>query len=48
MGGGRGAVPEDYFRDFYGVLIDDAVPLMDVTVRVFTSQYVNYFRNTDN
>ncbi|MBQ7253771.1 MAG: WYL domain-containing protein [Bacteroidales bacterium] len=45
LGGGRGAVPEDYFRDFYGVLIDDAVPLMDVTVRVFTSQYVNYFRS---
>ena len=45
LGGSRGAVPEDYFRDFYGVLIDDTVPLMDVTVRVFTSQYVNYFRS---
>ena len=45
LGGSRGAVPEDYFRDFYGVLIDDTVQLMDVTVRVFTSQYVNYFRS---
>ena len=35
----------DYFRDYYGVLIDDTVPLMDVTVRVFTGQYVNYFRS---
>ena len=43
--GRRNAVPEDYFRDYYGVLIDDTVPLMDVTVRVFTSQYVNYFRS---
>ncbi|MBR3745032.1 MAG: WYL domain-containing protein [Bacteroidales bacterium] len=45
LGGSRGAVPEDYFRDFYGVLIDDTVPLMDVTIRVYTSQYVNYFRS---
>lgn len=43
--GGRGAVPEDYFRDYYGVLIDDTVPLMDVRIRVFTEQYVNYFRS---
>lgn len=35
----------DYFRDYYGVLIDEAVPLMDVTVRVFTEQYVSYFRS---
>ena len=45
LGKRRDAVPEDYFRDYYGVLIDDTVPLMDVTVRVFTSQYVNYFRS---
>ncbi len=45
LGGRRGAVPADYFRDYYGVLIDDTVPLMVVTVRVFTSQYVNYFRS---
>ena len=45
LGGSRDAVPDDYFRDYYGVLIDDTVPLMDVTVRVFTSQYVNYFRS---
>lgn len=43
--GARGAVPEDYFRDYYGVVIDDTVPLMDVRVRVFTEQYVNYFRS---
>ena len=35
----------DYFRDYYGVVIDDTVPLMDVTVRVFTDKYVNYFRS---
>jgi len=35
----------DYFSDYYGVLIDDKVPLMDVRVRVFTEQYVNYFRS---
>ena len=35
----------DYFRDYYGVLIDEKVPLMDVTVRVFTEQFVHYFRS---
>ena len=35
----------DYFRDYYGVLIDETVPLMDVRVRVFTDKYVNYFRS---
>ncbi len=35
----------DYFRDYYGVVIDDSVPLMDVRVRVFTQQYVSYFRS---
>ena len=35
----------DYFHDYYGVLIDDTVPLMDIRVRVFTEQYVNYFRS---
>lgn len=45
LGSRRDAHPEDYFRDYYGVLIDDTVPLMDVKVRVFTSQYVNYFRS---
>ena len=35
----------DYFRDYYGVVIDEDVPLMDVRVRVFTDKYVNYFRS---
>ena len=35
----------DYFRDYYGVVIDETVPLMDVRVRVFTDKYVNYFRS---
>lgn len=39
------STPDDYFRDYYGVYIDEDVPLMDVTVRVFTEQYVNYFRS---
>lgn len=38
------ASPEDYFRDYYGVIINDEVPLKDVRVRVF-GQMVNYFRS---
>lgn len=38
-------VPEDYFRDYYGVIIDSSVPLMDIRVRVFGEQFVNYFRS---
>lgn len=45
LSGRRDAVPEDYFRDYYGVLIDDEVPLMDVRVRVYTQQYVRFFRS---
>jgi len=36
---------EEYFRDFYGVMTDDRIPVMDVTVRVFSDQYVRYFRS---
>ena len=39
------SVPEDYFRDYYGVIIDDSVPLMNVRVRVFGEQFINYFRS---
>lgn len=35
----------DYFRDYYGVMTDERVPLMNITVRVYSEQYVNYFRS---
>ncbi len=35
----------DYFRDYYGVMTDRGIPLMNITVRVYTEQYVNYFRS---
>lgn len=36
---------KEYFNDFYGVMTDESVPLMDITVRVFSDQYVRYFRS---
>ena len=36
---------EEYFNDFYGVMTDESVPKADITVRVFTDQYVRYFRS---
>ena len=37
--------PDDYFRDYYGVIIDDRVPLMDIRIRVFGEQFINFFRS---